>query len=220
MPQAFIFADEAGDFKFAFGPNISRYFIICTMRVTSCEIGADLHDLRRRMLVRGIELGPKFHAATDPPPIRNEVYNLIDKYQFRVDATILEKSKARPYTRPDEATFYQYAWFYHGKYIIPHTINQGHNLLVTAAALETKNGKAAFKNAFNNVMQQVTSGPTIATDFPLSASEPCLQAADYCAWAIQRKWERNDLTRLNQLGDRVATQFDLWRWGNTHYYHE
>jgi hypothetical protein len=23
-------------------------------------------------------------------------------------------------------------------------------------------------------------------------SDPCLQVADYCTWAIQRKWERGD----------------------------
>ena len=41
MTRQFIFADEAGDFTFAKGPN-SRYFVVCTVMLNSCKIGEDL----------------------------------------------------------------------------------------------------------------------------------------------------------------------------------
>jgi hypothetical protein len=170
------------------------------------------------MLLRGLALGEMFHAVSDPWPIRNEVYNLLRQHDFRVDATILEKIKARPDTRRDEATFYQYAWYYHAKYVIPHPVNTGHDLLITAAALETKAGKAAFKHAFNNVIQQTTRGTNWATDFPRAAADPCLQAADYCAWAIQRVRELEKADAYNLVGDKIRSEFDLWRMGLVRYY--
>jgi hypothetical protein len=130
-----------------------------------------------------------------------------------------KKAKRDPAVRADESTFYQYAWYYHAKFIIPLAINKGHDLLVTAAALEMKKGKAAFKLAFNNVVQQTAPNTKWAADFPMSASDPCLQAADYCAWAIQRKWEMNDpAVRDKYLGAKIATEFDLWRSGTHHWY--
>jgi hypothetical protein len=218
MPDAFIFADEAGDFKFMNGVNISRYFILCTMRVVQCDIGAHLLDLRRSLLRRGEPVGDKFHASSDKQAIRDEVFRVIAQYPFRVDATVLEKCKAYPRARADEPTFYQYAWYYHAKFIVPHNINRDCDVLLTAAALETNKGKAAFKNAFNNVIQQTTRARPWRTSFALSVADPCLQAADYCAWAIQRRWEMNDSRSLELIGDRVASQFDLWRLGNLRHY--
>ena len=76
MPCAYLFGDEAGNFRFDTNPVASRYFILCTLRMEDCGLGADLLDLRRRMLLRGVTLGDQFHATADTRPIRNEVYNL------------------------------------------------------------------------------------------------------------------------------------------------
>jgi hypothetical protein len=89
---------------------------------------------------------------------------------------------------------------------------------VCAAALETNKGKAAFKLAFNNVIQQTAPGTRWATDLPPSAAEPCLQAADYCAWAIQRKWKMGDMRSYELIESKIATEFDLWRRGTTYHY--
>ena len=146
------------------------------------------------------------------------LFALLRRHDFRIDATILEKRKARPHVRPDDPTFYQYAWHYHAKYLVPRSVVDGHDLFICAAALETSKGKAAFKLAFNNVIQQAAPRTRWATDFPPSASEPCLQAADYCAWAIQRKWEMGDTRSYGLIANKIATEFDLWRTGATYYY--
>ncbi len=99
------------------GMNISRYFILCTVRMSSCEIGHAILDLRRSLRKRKIEVGDMFHAVTDTNVIRTEVFNLIAGFKLDIDATLLDKPKAEPQTRPDEATFYRYAWFYHAKYL-------------------------------------------------------------------------------------------------------
>src|SRR4051812_39013564 len=99
----FIFADESGDFKFRRGLNISRYFILCTAKLASCEVGHGLLDLRRSMKRRHIEVGDMFHATTDSNVVRTEVFSLLKTFDFDVDSTLLDKPKAEPQTRIDEA---------------------------------------------------------------------------------------------------------------------
>src|SRR4051812_19222700 len=56
MPNKFIFADEAGCFTFNRQPNVSKYFIPCTIIMDDCSVGADLLDLRPELAWRGMEL--------------------------------------------------------------------------------------------------------------------------------------------------------------------
>ena len=49
-------------------------------------------------------------------------------------------------------------------------------------------------------------------------SDPCLQIADYCTWAIQRKWEGNDPRSHVLIADKIRSEFDVWQRGTTYYY--
>lgn len=65
-------------------------------------------------------------------------------------------------------------------------------------------------------------GQTVASkwkvDFRPSACDPCLQAVDYCAWAIQRKWEKSDTRSYDLIKDRIKYEYNLWGNGTKHYY--
>jgi hypothetical protein len=91
-------------------------------------------------------------------------------------------------------------------------------LLTTAASLGTKKERASFTEAVDDVMRQTVKGKTWVTNFVPAASDPCVQVADYCAWAIQRKWERDDLRSYNLICDRITYQYDLFRPGTVHHY--
>lgn len=218
MTRSYVFSDEAGCFNFSRGPNISRYFVVCTIALDSCDIGADLLDLRRQMVWEGMPVGNMFHATNDKQVIRDRVFSFINDYDFRIDATLLEKSKAAPQTRSTNERFYQYAWYYHFKHIAPHILRGKREILITAASIGTNKGQAVFTSAVNNVVQQNLRREQWATTFPPSATDPCLQIADYCTWAIQRKWEMNDHRSHDIIADKIHTEFDLWRTGTRHYY--
>ncbi len=51
-----------------------------------------------------------------------------------------------------------------------------------------------------------------------SAKDPMLWAADYCAWAIQRKWESGDDRSYVLIENKIVTEFNLWEIGKIHYY--
>ena len=218
MSRLHIFSDEAGDFAFTRNPRASRFFMVCTVALPDCNIGNDLLALRRDMVWRGLNVREEFHATEDKNDVREEVYRLIAASDIRVDATLLDKPKAQPHIRSAEDRFYTDAWFYHFKHVGPRILRGHTEVSVTAAALGTKKGQAAFTEAVNNVLQQTIAKQQWATFFPRSIADPCLQIADYCAWAIQRKWERGDSRWYDMIGDKVASEYNLWRTGTVEYY--
>jgi hypothetical protein len=217
MARRFIFADEAGDFTFARGNNISRYFIVCTTIMDDCKVGTELLDLRRDMAWRRAPLREYFHASVDAQATRDEVFALLKKHNFTIQANIMEKSKAQPQVRASHHQFYQYGWYYLFKHGIG-AIKKDEELLVTAASVKTKKAQGAFTAAVNNVVQQHLRRTQWETSFTPCGCDPCLQVADYCTWAIQRKWERNDDRSYKLIKDRITYEYDLWAHGKKHYY--
>jgi Protein of unknown function (DUF3800) len=218
MTCRYVFADEAGDFTFKRKTGASKYFLLCTLTTDDCSLSNALLDIRRDLVARGDSDRDKLHATSDSQATRDKVFACLDGHSFRVDATILEKSKAQPQTRTTEAVFYQYAWYYHFKHVGPRLLMDDKKLLVTAAALGQKKTKATFKHVVNNTLQQTTHRDRWEVTFIDSAKDPLLWAADYCAWAIQRKWESNDCRSYDLIAGKINTEFDIWRSGTTHYY--
>jgi hypothetical protein len=212
-----MFADEAGNFDFSVGQGASRYFVLCTVSADSCDVGDDLLRLRRQLGWRGLHLDKVFHATEDPQAIRDEVFDLLKRSDFRVDATILEKRKAQPHLQSERA-LYKMAWYLHFKYVAPRVARRDDRLFVVAASLGTKKKRSAFHQAVDDVVHQVSPCRSHRVAFWSMESDPCLQVADYCTWAIQRKWERDDSRSYDLIRDKIRSEKDIWRSGHTHYY--
>jgi hypothetical protein len=136
VADRYVFADEAGNFDFSRRRGASRYFILCTVASRHCEVGDVLLALRRDLGWRGLHLDRVFHATEDPQAVRDEVFALLAKMDCWVDATVLEKSKARAHLR-DEAQLYKMAWYLHFKYLAQH-MDSRDRLFVAASSLGTK----------------------------------------------------------------------------------
>jgi len=216
MSRHFLFADEAGDFEFRRDPRVSRYFILCTVHMESCGVGGTLLDLRRRLAWEGLPVGDYFHATTDRQAVRDQVFDAIAHFPFTIQSTILEKSKARPHVRETRQRFYQYGWFYHLKFSRSRFLRPSTELLVTTAAIGTRNERALFTGAVDDVARQVLQAGMWRTTFCPAAADPCVQIADYCAWAIQRKWERADERSYRLIAGKIDHEYDLWARGTVH----
>ena len=218
MSRAYIFSDEAGCLTFKKDNNVSRYFIVCTIMLPDCAIGDRLLSLRRDMVWRELPVEEEFHATEDRQIIRDEVFDYISTQDFRIDATLLDKPKAQPHIAKDKHTFYKYAWYYHLKKVGLDLLKDHTEALFTTASIATKKGQAVFSTAANEVLQQVVPHKQWRAFFPRTVSDPCLQLADYCAWAIQKKWERKDERSYEIIKDKIVTEYDLWKWGSNTYY--
>jgi hypothetical protein len=219
--RRFIFADEAGDFEFSRKPNVSKYFIVCAMKTESCDLGHDLLRLRRDLLWDGVPIPDYFHATADKQYVRDRVFEVLNAHEFEIYAQVLEKSKAQSQIRETRHRFYKHAWYYLFKHTMPRIVRSvDDQLMVTTASIGVKKGQADFSSAVLEVLkqtQQIDSG-SWRTTFCSSASDPCLQAADYCTWAIQRRWERGDPRSYDLIKHKIKYEFELWRHSGKHYY--
>jgi hypothetical protein len=219
--RRYVFSDEAGDFDFSRKPNVSRYFIVCAVSMETCDGGLDLLKLRREMLWRGDPVDGAFHASVEKRSVRDQVFKLMAGMNFKVYAQIMEKSKAQPKTRVTRERFYQYAWYYLFKYgarrIVPKDTTE---VMITAASIGTKKGQQLFTDAVEDVLGQTLhlKADKVRTVFCSAESDPCLQIADYCTWAIQRKWERGDSAAYDMIASKIEYEYDLWGHGTTHFY--
>lgn len=217
--RRFLYADEAGCFAFTRHPQASKYYIICTATTEDPSFGNQLLDLRRELIWKGVPVGDYFHASPDKQKVRDEVFNLIKDAPIQVGATILEKSKAQAQTRVTDVRFYQYGWYFHLSGIAKKIASAGDELLFTTASIGTKKQQAAFTSAVNDVVQQrVLFKANWKTHFCPSMADPLLQIADYCTWAIQRKWERGDDRAYKMIEHLINHEHETWQKGTQHYY--
>jgi hypothetical protein len=213
LPRICVYADEAGNFDFSRNQSASRYFILTTVSFIDHAISTALLDLRRTLTWDGVDISQDFHAAEDTQAVRDRVFGVIAAHDFRVDTTILDKPKAQPHLHITDERFYQYAWFYHMRHVAPRIVAPKGELLIVAASLGTKKKRSAFHEGVRDVMSQVS--PTIhfrTASWP-AAIDPALQVADYCSWAIQKKWERKDTRSYDLIKNKIRSEFDIFSLG-------
>jgi hypothetical protein len=218
MARVYVFADESGDLVFNNTPEASKYFILTTVTSPDCTVGSALLELRRELAWEGLGLDREFHATTDQQAIRDRVFATLSNHSFRIDSTILEKRKSQPQMRVSQQRFYQYAWFYHFKHIADRIAKPADELLVVGASYGTKKLRNAFYEAVRDVVNQVSPTLTYKVASWSAHSEPCLQVADYCSWAIQRKWELADTRSHVLIAPKLFTEYNLFARGNTYHY--
>ena len=216
--RRYVYGDESGNFDFSNGPGASRYFILTTVVVSDHVIEADLMDLRRQLAWSGESLAGGFHATNDKQRVRDRVFAVMSQHDFRVDATILEKRKADPRIRPTPAFFYGFAWYYHLTGLAPVLASYADEIMVVSASIGTNEMRSDFESAANAIASAIAPTVNMRATMWQAASNPILQVADYCAWAIRRKWERDDIRSYSLIENRIESEFDVFRSGTTAYY--
>ena len=205
----YLFLDESGDLVFA--PKGTRYFTIASISLDECQVGNDLIELRRNLARQHIDIFDQFHATEDEQLVRGHVFNCISQRQFRLDVTVLDKTQADDHLRQDPERLYRLAVYSHLRHIIRLVCSEEEEALVVCAAIGTKRQMRARLSHLRYVVREV--GPphaAIGSALWRAAAEPCLQVADYCCWAVHRKWERNDTRSYDLIANRIESEYELF----------
>lgn len=218
MSIVYLFADESGNFDFSRQRGATRYFVLATIVADGCEVGNALLDLRRELTMEGFDFLREFHATDDSHHVRLRVFELLSTFDFRVDATIFDKPKTRLHVRDSVDRFYKSTWFYHLKYVAPRVTTRSDHLFVVAAQFQTKAKRKQIDLALREVCQQVVTCDGHNSACWPAAIDPCLQVADYCAWAIFRKWESNDDTYYRLIEDKIHSEWDMFHFSDEELY--
>lgn len=214
MSRVYVYADESGNFDFSLQKGASRYFILTTVTCAEeREARHDLEELRYSLAWADEELPEFFHATEDRQEVRDRVFGALSLSHFRVDATILEKRKAHPRVASSDVVFYKYAWYYHMRHVIPSISTAEDEVLVIVSSIGTKKKKRYFRKAVSDVIAQMQLRQDVKTTHWSTASDLGLQIADYCSWAIFRKWEEGDERSYRLIQDKIHREYDLFRPG-------
>ena len=150
-----------------------------------------LLNLRRDLMWSGVGLGNGFHAHNDNPAVRSAVLREIAASGLRIDSTIIPKSRVGANLRRSNLRLWRFAWLMHLQRVVPRVARRDDDLMVVAASIRTQMRAGAVDTALREIVGQVRAQRSIAHIVNANA-DMAVQAADYCGWAIQRKWEHGD----------------------------
>ncbi len=211
-----IFIDESGSFDFS--RKGSRYFILTAVAAVDCaSIYSDFFAVKHAV---GCE---EFHATEDLQAVRDRMYDFLEQHCrhgcFTIDSIIAQKNKVNPVIRED-AVFYSKLLRILLKWVFRARATNGIDLInVWAARIGTQRKRNVFEKTVKTYLSH-----DLETRVPYqllihsSASHPLLQVADYCCWAVAKKWKDNELRPYQKIQRALKTEFDVFRIGRTEYY--
>jgi hypothetical protein len=215
----YLFLDEGGNLDFS--PSGTRYFTLtCLAKQRPFEAYKSLCDLKYDLVEQGIALD-RFHATEDRQLVRNSVFEIIrsNLSEVRVDSIIVEKRKTGPSLQSVEK-FYPRIFSCLLRYVL-----NGYNLaafkevLVFTDSLPVKKKEEAIKKGIKeNLSQRLPNSMKYRIYHHDSKSNSDLQVVDYMNWAIYRKWNNNDYRSYDLIKSAIATEFDIFRSGQTFWY--
>jgi hypothetical protein len=215
----YVYLDEAGNFDFS--PKGTRYFMLGSVALERpFGFFAPLSELRLDLLEQGHDV-ERFHASDDTQATRNSVFGVISAHlgALRIDATVVEKRKTGPAMQPVEQ-FYPRMLGYHLRYILERVgLERYSRIVIVTDAIPVQRKRAAVAKAV-----KTTLAGMLPADVPYSVlhheskSSFGLQVADYCTWAIYRKWDGGDERSYRLIAPAVRSEFDIFRTGVKYYY--
>jgi len=214
-----VFLDEAGNFDFS--TNGTAFFCLSAITASRPFLWEEsLSSVKYDLLEHNHNI-EFFHASEDKQNVRDKVFAVIggtlDK--FRIDSLVVEKRKTHPNLRSIEK-FYPKMIGYLLTYIERqcHFQNYQNIIVLTDSIPVNKKRRAVEKATKITLAQMLPSGTRYQVLHHESRSCAGLQVADYCNWAIFRKWERQDYRSYNIIGAGIKSEFNIFAISGTTYY--
>ncbi|MEW6354230.1 MAG: DUF3800 domain-containing protein [Pseudomonadota bacterium] len=215
----YIFLDEGGNMDFS--PSGTKYFSLTSViKLRPFLIAPELDNLKFDLIELGLDI-ECFHAAEDKQPVRDRVFGVIRRHlpNLRIDNLIVEKSKTGPALQ-DTLEFYPKMLGYLLRHPLKnHSLTGIDEVVVITDNIPIQKKKKAVEKAIKMTLRKMLPD-TIRYRVMHHASKSNfgLQVADYCNWAIYRKWESGDARSYDLIKTQIMSEFDILRTGTTHYY--
>lgn len=215
----YVFLDEGGNLNFA--PTGTRYF---TLSAVSKERPFTIEPVLLNLKYDLVELGLNieyFHASEDRQKVRDQVFGAImnNPDQLRVDTIVVEKRKTGLALQPPEH-FYPRMLGQLLKYILNgrHVEDYDEIIVITDSLPVTSKRKSFEKGIKQTLAEMLPAHKKYRLLHHASKSSMGLQIADYCNWAIFRKWEGGDQRSYQLIEKAVKSEFEIFKGGTRLYY--
>jgi len=227
MRTLFIFIDESGGFDFS--PKGTKYFVLSAVSTLSPLGKERLEEIKYDLMKNGNDL-EYFHAAEDKQVVRNQVYDFIENLEnIEIDSVIVQKNKTNPSLYISEKkkkskkgtklytialrTLLRYIFC---RYDISAKVDQ---VVIVLSSIFDVNKRELIKKIIKIYLKQIFSNPFYLY-FHQNRSDKNTQIADYCCWAIYKKWTDGEIRPYNAVnkGNKIKSEFDIFKTGETIYY--
>lgn len=214
----------------------SKTFILGKLEVDNpAELDAALTQLRAGLLSdpyfkRVPSMQPargktfvSFHAKDDVPEVRREVFRLLDKFDLRFYAVVRDKKALLDYVRQRNERERRYRYRGNELYdtLVEELFRRYHPFADQLNICFAKRGNKSRTHAFRSAIEraearfEVDFGSRRSAKVSIVASTPPqsagLQAVDYCLWALQRFYERDEDRYIEVIWDKVVEIEDMDR---------
>ena len=162
-----------------------------------------------------------FHAKDDHAEIRAKVFELLLTFDFRFYAVIKDIRAVHRYVQGRQ--FMDSAYRYHpnelydltARMLFKQRLHKDSHYRIVFARRGTSDRTAALRDHLEQTRKRFLREHQLQHDAVLEIQpaypweEPCLQVADYCLWALQRCYERQEARFLHALWPKVALIHDV-----------
>lgn len=215
----YVFLDEAGNFDFS--PGGTKYFVLSAVsKERPFRAYQEMTELKYNLVEDGMDI-EYFHASEDAQAVRNKVFTIIQRnlVGVRLDSLVVEKRKVGPAMRTEEH-FYPRMLGYLLRYVLNgYALDQYREVIVFTDQIPVKKKRSAIEKAakvtLTGMLPKTAHYRVLHHD---SKSNMDLQIADYCNWAIYRKWDAQDERSYRLIRPAIVSEFDFCRTGTTLYY--
>jgi hypothetical protein len=208
----YVFLDESGDIGFS--DASSKYLVIALVAVRDAkELERAVKRVRERKLKRKLIELPEFKASGSSPEIKRAVLEELMKKDMEVHAIVCNKSKVAGNLRDHTKALYNYVC----RLIVePAALTMGGEInLIVDKRTKKKSVRRKFDTYLLEMITQkaLTLGDTgirIKITHKDSCNDRGLQAVDFIANAIYRKYEHGDLQYYDIIKDKITTEKKLF----------
>ena len=210
---AYIFLDESGNFDFS--ARGSRYFLLTSVSMKRPFLAArTMDEYKHDCLEYGLNL-EYFHCYRDGRDIRRRVFDLISSHLdvMNIDCLVIEKARTDPALREDRR-FYPELLSHLLKLVLPielETDGVEKVIVITDTIPVNKKRKAAEKAVRTALHSVLPPRMKYHILHHQSRSHYGLQVADYCCWAIFRKWQTGERAWYDHIKPAVRNELELFR---------
>ena len=209
---AYLFLDEAGNFDFS--ANGTRYFALTSVSMRRpFPVYAALDAYRYDCLEAGLNL-EYFHCSRDRAKVRNGLFDRITAHLdgIHIDCMLIEKTFTSHALR-EGARFYPEMLGRLLKVVLPGELDEGADkvIVITDAIPVNKKRQAVQKTVQTTLARMLPPGMKYRILHHQSRSHYGLQVADYCCWAIFRKWQKGESTWYERVKPAIRNEFDVFR---------
>ena len=214
---AYIFLDQSGNFDF--GPNGTRYFLLTGVGMQRpFTVFKALDDYKHDCLEAGRDL-EYFHCSRDRDEVRSNLFDLISAHleDMRIHSVLVEKSQTDPAQRED-ARFYPELLGRLLQFVLPRELDADANevIVITDTIPVNRKRHAVEKAVRATLARMLPPGMKYRVLHHQSRSHYGLQVADYCCWAIFRKWQMRETKHYDRIAPAVRSEFGIVGLGKPH----